>query len=173
LHELLPQAAHFGVLVSPHSAVREAIARDTPNAAAAIGATIDILEAGTSDAITEVFMRLGREKSIDGLLVANDPFYIAQRVQVAILAARYSLSAIYPFRIMPRAGGLLSYGPDLAERDRQTGIYVGRVLKGENPADLPVQQMDKFDLVINLQTAKAIGVAIPASMLARADEVIE
>jgi putative tryptophan/tyrosine transport system substrate-binding protein len=133
---------------------------------------VDALDAGTSDEISESFMRLGQDKSIDGMLVSNDPFYIAQRVQLSILAAHYSVPTIYPFPVMPRAGRLLSYGPDLAERDRQTGIYVSRVLKGESPSDLPVQQISKFQLVINLETAKAIGVTIPPSVLARADEVI-
>jgi putative tryptophan/tyrosine transport system substrate-binding protein len=172
LHEVLPQAVHFGVLVNPRGAIREVVLRDTKNAAAAIGVNVDPLDAGTSDEINETFMHFGWDKSIDAMLVSNDAFYVAQHVQLAILAARYSVPTIYPFPIMSKAGGLLSYGPDLAERDRQAGIYVGRILKGENPADLPVQQISKFQLVINLETAKAIGVTIPPSVLARADEVI-
>jgi putative ABC transport system substrate-binding protein len=106
-------------------------------------------------------------------LVDNSAFFGAARVQLAILAARFAIPAIYPFREQAEAGGLLSYGPDLADRDRQVGRYVGRILKGEKPADLPVQQSSKFELVINLQTAKAIGLTIPSSMQALADKVIE
>ncbi len=157
MHELLPQAEHFGVLVGTSSFLRDVIIRDTQAATAALGKAIEIVDVGTSEEIDAAFRRLGEEKRVQGLLVTNDPFFIAQRAQVIELAARYSVPTIYPFRIMTDAGGLLSYGPNLAERDRQTGIYVGRVLKGENPADLPVQQMNKFDLVINLKAAKALG----------------
>jgi putative ABC transport system substrate-binding protein len=173
LHELLPQATHFAVLANPKGTIHETIVKDTQAAASAIGLTIEILDAGTSGDIDAVFMHLGDEKRAKGLLVTNDPFYIAQRVQLAILAARYAVPAIYPFSAMAEAGGLLSYGPNLAERDRQTGLYVGRILKGENPADLPVQQMSKFELVINMKTAKALGLSVPNSMQLLADDVIE
>ena len=108
-----------------------------------------------------------------GLLITNDPFYVAQRVQLATLAARYGVPTIYPFREMAASGGLVSYGPQIAERDRQAGLYVGRILKGENPAELPVQQMSKFELVINVKAAKALGLSIPNSMQLLADDVIE
>jgi putative tryptophan/tyrosine transport system substrate-binding protein len=173
LHELLPQAAHIAVLANPNGVLHQAIVKDTQAAAAAIGQTVEILDAGTSGEIDAVFARLGDEKSAQGLLVTNDPFYIAQRVQLAILAARYAMPTIYPFSTMAEAGGLLSYGPNLAERDRQAGLYVGRILKGENPAELPVQQMSKFELVINLKTAKALGLNVPNSMQLLADDVIE
>jgi putative ABC transport system substrate-binding protein len=174
LHELLPQAAHFAVLANPKgTTIYESIVKNTQAAAAAIGQTIEILNASTDGEIDAVFMRLGDEKSAQGLLVTNDPFYIARRVQLAILAARYAVPTIYPFREMAEAGGLLSYGPNLAERDRQVGLYVARILKGEKPADLPVQQMSKFELVINLKTAKALGLSVPNSMQLLADDVIE
>jgi putative tryptophan/tyrosine transport system substrate-binding protein len=173
LHELLPQATHIGVLAHPKSPLHESIVKDTQAAASAIGQTIEILDAGTSDEIDAVFARLRDEKRVQGLLVTNDPFFIAQRVQLAILAARYAVPAVYPFREMAQAGGLLSYGPNIADRDRQAALYVGRILKGENPAELPVQQMSKFELVINLKTAKALGLSIPNSMQLLAEEVIE
>jgi putative tryptophan/tyrosine transport system substrate-binding protein len=173
LHELLPQAGHFGVLANPKSANYKLFVKDTQAAASAVGPTIEILEASTGGEIDAVFVHLGDEKRAQGLLVANDPLFIARRVQLAILAARYAVPTIYPFREMVEAGGLLSYGPNLADRDRQIALYVGRILKGENPADLPVQQMSKFELVINLKTAKALGLSDPNSMQLLADEVIE
>jgi putative ABC transport system substrate-binding protein len=173
LHELLPQATHIAVLANPQGLIYESIVNDTRAATSAIGQTIEILNASTDTEIDAVFMRLRDEKSAQGLLVTNDPFYIARRVQLAILAARYAVPTIYPYREMAEAGGLLSYGSNLAERDRQAGIYVGRILKGEKPADLPVQQMSRFELVINSKTAKALGLAIPPGVLAIADEVIE
>jgi putative ABC transport system substrate-binding protein len=173
LHELLPQASHFGVLSSPKGLLRETIVKETQTAALALGQTVEILDALTTADIDAVFARVGGEKRVQGLLVTNDPFYLAQRVQLAILAARFSVPTIYPFREMAAAGGLLSYGPNIAERDRAAGVYVGRILKGEKPADLPVQQMSKFELVINLKTAKALNLNVPNSMQLLADELIE
>ena len=173
LHELLPQAIHIGVLAYRQSAVHESIVKDTQAAASVIGQTIEILDTGTSDEIDAVFVRLRDEKRVQALLVTNDPFFIARRIQLAILAARYAVLAIYPFREMAEGGGLMSYGPNLADRDRQAALYVGRILKGENPADLPILQMSKFELVINLKTAKALGLSVPNSMQLLADEVIE
>jgi putative tryptophan/tyrosine transport system substrate-binding protein len=173
LHELLPQASHFGVLSNPGGFLRESIVKDTQAAASALGKTAEILDATTSADIDAIFARIGGEKRIQGILITNDPFYLAQRVQLAILAARYGMPAIYPFREMAEAGGLLSYGPNIAERDRAVGVYVGRILKGERPGDLPVQQMSKFELVINMRTAKALNLNVPNSMQLLADEVIE
>jgi putative tryptophan/tyrosine transport system substrate-binding protein len=110
---------------------------------------------------------------VAGLLVSNDPLFLARRVQLATLAARYAVPAIYPFSEQGEAGGLMSYGPNLADRDREVGHYVARILKGEKPGDLPVLQPTKFKLVINLTTAKALGLTIPETLLATADEVIQ
>jgi len=173
LRELLPQALHFGVLSSPKGLLRETIVKETQTAALALGQTIEILDALTTADIDTVFARVGGEKRVQGLLVTNDPFYLAQRVQLAILAARFGVPTIYPFREMAEAGGLLSYGPNIAERDRAAGVYVGRILKGEKPADLPVQQVSKFELVINLKTAKVLNLNVPNSMQLLADELIE
>jgi putative ABC transport system substrate-binding protein len=173
LHELMPQAVHLGVLASPKNAIYESIVKDTQSAALAKGQTAEILDANTSADIDAVFARIGNEKRVQGLLVTNEPLFVGQRVQLAILAARYAVPAIYPFREQTEAGGLLSYGPNLADRDRQLGLYVGRILHGENPGDLPVQQMSKFELIINLKTAKALGLIIPNSLQLLADEVIE
>jgi putative tryptophan/tyrosine transport system substrate-binding protein len=126
LHELLPQATHIAVLANPQGLIYESIVNDTRAATSAIGQTIEILNASTDTEIDAVFMRLRDEKSAQGLLVTNDPFYIARRVQLAILAARYAVPTIYPYRETAEAGGLLSYGSNLAERDRQAGIYVGQ-----------------------------------------------
>jgi|SRR6516165_2228877 putative ABC transport system substrate-binding protein len=137
------------------------------------GVTVEILDAESSDQIDAVFARIGSEHRVQGLLIANHPFFIAQRVQLAILGARYSVPTVCPFRQYAEVGALVSYGPNLPERDRQAGVYVGRILHGENPGELPVQQMSRFDLVINLKTAKALGVVIPNSMQLLADDVIE
>ena len=173
LHELLPQASHFGFLSNPKTPVHELAVKDVQTAASAIGGTIEVLTASTSSEIDTVFARLVNEKRVQGLLVSNDPLFLVARVQLAILAARFAVPAIYPFREQAEAGGLLNYGPDLADRDRQVGRYVGRILKGEKPADLPVLRQIKFELVINLKTAKALGLTIPETLLAIADEVIQ
>jgi putative ABC transport system substrate-binding protein len=173
LHELLPQASHFGFLSDPKTPIHELAVKDVQAAASAIGGTIEILTASTSGEIDTVFARLVNEKRVQGLLVSNDPLFLSARVQLAILAARFAVPAIYPFREQAEAGGLLNYGPDLPDRDRQVGRYVGRILKGEKPADLPVLRQTKFELVINLKTAKALGLTIPETLLATADEVIQ
>jgi putative tryptophan/tyrosine transport system substrate-binding protein len=173
LHELLPHASRFGVLADPKRYIYETIVKDTQVAASALGQTVEILDASTTTDIDAVFARIGGEKRVQGVLVANDPFYLAERVQLAILAARYGIPSISPFREMIEAGGLLSYGPNIAERDRAVGVYVGRILKGEKPAELPVQQMNKFELVINLKTARALDLSVPNSMQLLADAVIE
>jgi len=173
LHELLPQAARFGVLSNPNSPLHEFIVRDVQTAATAIGATIEILATSTAAEIDAGLTSLVDERHIEGLLVSNDPLFIAQRVQLVGAAARYRLPAIYPFREQAKAGGLMSYGPDLANRDREVGHYVGRILNGESPAELPVLQSTKFEFVVNLNTAKALGLTFPPGRLAIADEVIE
>jgi putative ABC transport system substrate-binding protein len=174
LKELLPQANHVALLGRSRSLTLQYLAKDAQAAASALGQTIEILTAdNSSDEIAGVFARLAGEKRVQGLLVSNDPLFITRRVQLAILAARYALTTVYPFREQAEAGGLLSYGPDLGDRDRQVGHYVSRILKGEKPADLPVLQATKFELVVNMQTAKALALQIPAKLLTLADEVIE
>jgi putative tryptophan/tyrosine transport system substrate-binding protein len=173
LHELLPQAARFGALSNPKSPLHEFIVRDAQTAATAIGATIEILPVSTAAEIDAGLAHLVDEEHIEGLLVSNDPLFIAQRVQLVGAAARYRLPAIYPFREQAKAGGLMSYGPDLANRDREVGHYVGRILNGESPAELPVLQSTKFEFIVNLNTAKALGLTFPPGRLAIADEVIE
>jgi putative ABC transport system substrate-binding protein len=174
LHELVPHATHLGVLTNPKGISRQAIANETQTAASALGLIVEMADAGnSSDEIDAAFARLGDEKRVQALLVANDPFFITQRAQIVALAARYAIPTIYPFREMAEAGGLLSYGTNIFERDRQAGLYVGRILKGENPAELPVVQMNRFELVINLKAAKALGLSFSNSMQLLADDVLE
>ena len=176
LHELLPQASHFGVLSDPKAGpAQELTIKDAQDAASKIGGSIDVLTASTGREIDAAFARIANEKRVQGLLVANSTFFLAPRarVQVAILAARYVVPAIYPFRDSVEAGGLLSYGPNIADRDREVGRYVGRILKGEKPPDLPVRQPTQFELVVNLNTARALGLTVPPTLLALATEVIE
>ena len=173
LHELLSQASHFGVLSDPRMPVHEEVVKGAQAAASAIGGTIDILTASTSGEIDAVFVRIANEKRVQGLLVAPDAFFMGARVQLVILAARFAVPAMYSLREYAEAGGLLSYGPDIAVRDREVGRYVGRILKGEKPADLPVQRQSKFEFVINMKTAKALGITVPPTLRALADKVIE
>ena len=173
LHELLPQASHFGLLSDPNNPLHELRVKNAHDAASAIGGTIEVLTASTSGEIDTVFTRLANEKRVQGLVVDGSVFFLFARIQLAILAARFAVPAIYPLHEQAEAGGLFSYGPDIADLDRQVGHYVGRILKGEKPADLPVQQATKFKLVINLKTAKALGLTIPETLLATADEVIQ
>jgi putative ABC transport system substrate-binding protein len=170
LHELLPQASHFGFLSDPKAPIHELAIKDAQAAASAIGGTIEVLTASTTGEIDAAFVRIANEKRVQGLLVAAEPFLLAARVQLAILAARFAVPAMYPLREHVEAGGLLSYGPDLAVRDREVGRYVGRILKGAKPADLPVQQQSKFEFVINMKTAKALGITVPPTLRALADE---
>jgi len=146
--------------------------QDIPDAARAIGQKIVILEASNERDVDAAFATLV-QRQIGALLVASDPFFSNRRNQILALASRYSVPAIYYLREFAAAGGLISYGANLADAFRQVGIYAGRILKGEKPADLPVMQPTKFELVINLKTAKALGLIIPDRLLALADEVIE
>lgn len=173
LHELLPQAVHVGILRNSKNAQPEVVDNAARAAASGLGLTVDVLTASTGSEIDALFASLGRDKPIQGLVVTNEPLFIGQRAQLADLAARRSLPTICPFREMTAAGCLLSYGPNLYERDREAGRYVGRILRGEKPADLPVQQMSKFELVINLRTAKVLGVTVTSAMQLLADDIIE
>ena len=173
LRELLPKAVRIGALVNPSNVdTAERAVKDVKAAAPAIGLQIQVLNASTSDEIDAAFATLVRERA-DALLVAPDAFFNGRRVQIAISAARHLIPTIYSVRDYAQAGGLISYGTDVPDAVRQQGVYAGRILKGTKPADLPVVQSTKFELVINLRTAKTFGVEVPSSLLARADEVIE
>jgi putative ABC transport system substrate-binding protein len=173
LRELLPKAARIGVLVN-HTNVEntERTVKDVTAAADPLGLQIEVLKASNGDEIDVAFTTLVSHRA-DGLLVGPDAFFVSRRVQIAILAARHVVPAIYTIGDYAEAGGLISYGTDIAESIRQQGVYVGRILKGTNPTDLPVIQSTKFKFVINLRTAKALGLEISPTLLSRADEVIE
>ena len=173
LHELLPRAARIAVLVNPANATNTASTlRDVEAAARAIGLQVQVLNASTSREISAAFENVGRDRP-DALFVGPDTFLIARRIQVVQLAAFHRLPAVYPARDFLEVGGLMSYGTNIMDAFRQLGIYAGRILKGAKPADLPVMQSSKFDLVINAETARMLGLTVPPSLLARADEVIE
>jgi len=173
LHELVPKAIRIAVLVNPANVTSaESTLRDVPEAARTLGLQSRVLNASTSDEIDTAFATLAHERA-DVLFIAADAFFISRRVQFATLTARDRIPAAYADREMVEAGGLMSYGTDFTAMFHQVGIYVGRILKGEKPSDLPVVQATKFELVINLRTAKALGLAVPNSMQLLADEVIE
>jgi putative tryptophan/tyrosine transport system substrate-binding protein len=172
LQELVPSAAQFAVLVNLNNPLTEAFVVDVRAAAAALRRQTEVLSASTSHDIDLAFAML-IEKRADALLVGNDPLFVSRRVQLATLTARHAVPAIYPFREDTEAGGLMSYGPSNTDLVRQAGIYTGRVLKGEKPADMPILRATKFELIVNLQTAKIMRLEVPATLLARADEVIE
>jgi putative ABC transport system substrate-binding protein len=172
LRELRPNAARIGVLVNPANANVEGLTKDVTAAAAALGVEIEIVHARDSREIEEAFATLVHNKA-NALLVGADSFFFNRRVQLATLAARHALPAVFFNREFAEAGGLMSYGSSLSEMNRQLGVYTGRILKGAKPNELPVVQSTKFELVINLPTAKALGLEIPPMLLAHADEVIE
>ena len=172
LHELLPSAVRFAVLVNPNNRNAEPLTRDAQATASAIGREIEIFAASSAREIDAAFVSL-LQKRADALLVSPDPLFDSRRVQLVTLATHHRLPTIYSFRENVEIGGLASYGSSAAERDRQVGIYAGRILKGEKPADLPVIRADKFEFVINLQTARVLGLDVSPTLLALADEVIE
>jgi putative ABC transport system substrate-binding protein len=172
LAQLVPQATRFIALVNPQSALTEAIAKNLETSATSLGIQVETLRAGTNREIDAAFAKLS-QKAGSALLVPPDAFFFIRRAQIVTLAARHALPAIYYDREFVDAGGLMSYGPDRVKTFQQTGIYTGRILKGEKPADLPVMQPTKFELVINLNTARALDIAVPNMLLALADEVIE
>jgi len=173
LHELVPTAARVALLVDPADASNtESNLTEVPSSARAIGLQIQVLRASTSREIDTVFVAFVRERP-DALFVGNGAFFYDRRVQLAILAARHAIPMATGASAITEVGGLMSYGSDVLDAYRQVGVYTGQILKGAKPADLPVVQASKFELVINLQTAKTLGIEIPPNLLARADEVIE
>jgi len=172
LHELVPQASTIGVLLNPNFPPAQHQLEEVQIAAQATNLQILALRASTDRDIDEAFDRLIKQR-IPALSVASDPFFDTRRDKLIGLAARYAVPTIYQFREYPAAGGLISYGIDIANVYRQIGIYVGRILKGAKPADLPVMQPTKFELVLNLKTAKTLHLAIPSGVFSIADEVIE
>jgi putative tryptophan/tyrosine transport system substrate-binding protein len=171
LHELLPRAIRFAAMINPGGANLASRVGELHAAAAAMGVRIDMRCAADSTEIDAAFASLVPNGG--AVLVTADPLFADRSVQIVTLAARYAMPAIYFMREQAAAGGLISYGPSYSDQVRQVGIYVGRILNGEKAADLPVQRATKFELVINLKTAKVIGLEIPWTLLARADEVIE
>jgi putative ABC transport system substrate-binding protein len=172
LHEVVPKAATIGIIVDPNSPDTERQLRELPEAASSIGQRIVILKAGSERDVEAAFASIAAEQ-VEALLIASSPFYLPLRERMVALASRHRVPAIYFFRDFAVAGGLMSYGTDLPDAYRQAGRYAGRILKGEKPSDLPVQQSTKVEFVINLKTAKSLGLSIPLPLLGRADEVIE
>jgi ABC-type uncharacterized transport system substrate-binding protein len=172
LSELVPQARVIGLLVNPNSANTERSVQDTQEAARAKGLQIHVLKAATESEIDAAFASLVQLRA-GAVVVAADVFFNLRRDQLVASALRHAIPVIYGFREFAASGGLISYGTSIASVYRQVGVYAGRILKGAKPADLPVQQPSKFELVINLKTAKALGLTVPQSLLQRADEVIE
>jgi putative ABC transport system substrate-binding protein len=170
--ELVPKGARFAALVNSNYPSIEAILKDLQTAAATLGLEVEILYAGNDREIDAAFEKLSqRPDSV--LMLPPDSFFFSRRAQIVTLAARHALPVIYPTSEYPVAGGLISYGPDITHACQQTGVYTGRILKGENPANLPVMQPTKFELALNLQTSRLLGITVPPTLLARADEVIE
>jgi putative ABC transport system substrate-binding protein len=172
LHELLPQATRFALLVNPNTTFANATIMDTQAAAAAIGRPIEVLNARNNQEIDAAFASLAKMRA-DALVVSAGILFENRRIQLTTLAALHRVPAIYSVRENAEAGGLMSYGASITDQFRQAGIYVGRILRGERPADLPVMQPTRFEFVINLQTARAFGLTVPPGLLAIADEVIE
>ena len=172
LRELAPAAAKVAVLVNPTGSTPEVTVKDAQAAARAIGLQTLVLEASTSAEIDIAFAALARERAVI-LFVGNDAFFTARRVHLTHLASRHAIPASYGGRQFAEAGGLMSYASDLADALRQMGVYTGRILKGAKPADLPVVQSIKVELVINHQTARTLGLTVPPTLLSTADEVIE
>ena len=172
LREMVPQATPIAVLVNPNYSGAEAQLRDVQEAAAALHVQLFIVRANSGNDLSGAFSSLIQQKAA-ALLVCASPFFNIRREQIVVLAARHAVPAIYEWRDFVTAGGLMSYGTSRADTYRQAGVYAGRILKGARSSELPIAQLIKFELVINLSTAKAIGLEVPPSLLARAHEVIE
>jgi ABC-type uncharacterized transport system substrate-binding protein len=172
LRELIPTATVVGALINPTSSAAVPQAKDLQEVSRKLGLQIPILHARTESDLDSAFATLAQMRAA-GLVIAGDPFFTTKSDRLAALALRYAVPAIYQYHPFAAAGGLMSYGANLTEQNRLAGIYTGRILKGEKPADLPVQQSTEVELIINLKTAKALGLTIPIPLLGRADEVIE
>jgi putative ABC transport system substrate-binding protein len=172
LHELVPAATLIGVLLNPTSPLAERTSKDLQDAARILGLQLHILHASTEREFDTVFANLVPRRA-GGLVIAPDSFFISRLEQLAALALRHAVPAIFQYREFAAAGGLMSYGGSMTDSYRLAGVYTGRILKGDKPADLPVQQATKIELIINMKTAKALGLTFPLTLLGRADEVIE
>src|SRR2546421_3316986 len=172
LSELVPRVGVIALMVNPNTPSAERVIRDLQEAARTKGLQLHVLKAGSESEINSAFASLV-QLHVDALVVAADPFLSSRREQLVALASRHAVPSSYAWREFAASGGLISYGPSLTSAFRLVGAYAGKVLKGAKPADLPVQQSTTFELVINLATAKALGLTVPQSMLMRADEVIE
>jgi putative ABC transport system substrate-binding protein len=172
LHELVPRATIIAALLNPNTPAVEAQSRDLQSAARTLGVQLRVLHASTESDFDTIFATLIQLRT-GALVIGNDTFFISRSEQLAALALRHAVPAAYQFRAFAAAGGLMSYGSSLTDLYRLVGVYTGRILKGEKPADLPVQQATKVELIINLKTAKALGLTVPMPLLGRADEVIE
>ena len=172
LNDAIPAAASFAVLANPNATPAMSDLREVEAAGRRVGKDVAIFYAGSEGEINSAFARIAQSRP-GALLVAGDPFFNVRREQIVTLAARHAIPAIYEWREFAEAGGLMSYGTNLVEAYRLQGVYAGRILKGEKPMDMPMVQLSKFDLVINLKTAKALGLSLPPGLLSIADEVIE
>jgi ABC-type uncharacterized transport system substrate-binding protein len=172
MHEVLPTAANIGLLVNPTSPLAEPVSRELQAAAATLRLKLHVLTASSEQDFAAVFATLSKLQA-EALVIGTDPFFTSRSEELAALTVRHRMPAIYQYPEFAAAGGLMSYGGTITESYRLAGIYAGRILKGEKPADLPVQQVTKVELILNLKAAKVLGVTFPLALLARADEVIE
>jgi putative tryptophan/tyrosine transport system substrate-binding protein len=172
LHEAVPKTALIGYLVNPTVASYETDTKDVLAAAESVGQKLLVVKARTESELEAAFVTLVRQR-VGALVVGGDPFFLSRRAQIVELAARHEVPAIYPLKEYAMAGGLMSYGTSITEAHRIAGLYAGQILQGKKPADLPVQQSTNVELIINLKTAKTLGLTVPLSLLGRADEVIE
>jgi putative tryptophan/tyrosine transport system substrate-binding protein len=172
IHQMAPGATSVAALVNPTNLEQEARTRELENAARALGIRLLVLNASSAREIEEAFVTMAQQK-IEALLAGADAFFYAQRYQLVTLAARYRIPALYHVRESVEAGGLMSYGADIADGYRLAAVYLGRILKVEKPADLPVQRSTRFEMVVNRRTAKSLGLDVPAALLVAAGEVIE
>jgi len=172
LHEMMPDAKRIGLLVNPETALAHPLSDEARAAAQTMGLEVHILRAASEQEIDRAFAELAGRRA-DALIIGADAYFAARSEQIAALAARNALAVVGSFRVFARLGGLMSYGASLVDQYRSVGAYTGRILAGAKPADLPVQQSTKVELIVNLKTAKVLGVTVPVALLGRADEVIE